>query len=108
MKTAKDAIKQIGLRIEKRREEFSMGNYQLADMCLVSPTYIAEVEWGARLPSLPVLKRISKALQMPPEEILTGKRAHPVYYADKRTLGRVEKALRFLKPFTFVYINRKN
>ena len=96
MKSIKNRIKQIGKRIEKERENFSMSNVELAKRCRLSPEYIAEVECGVRVPSFSALQRISRALQIPPEEILTGKRAHPIYYADKKTLVKLEKVINLL------------
>lgn len=84
----KEDIKKTGLIIEERRRDLSMSSVQLAEMCCLSPEYIAEVECGVRVPSYTALKRISKVLQTPPDIILLGVRLHPPHYADKK-LGQM-------------------
>jgi len=97
MKSIKNRIKQMGERIEKGRENSSMSNIELAKRCQLSPEYIAEVEIGVRVPSFSALQRISRALQIPPEEILTGKRAHTLHYTNEKTLVKIKKIINLLK-----------
>lgn len=97
VKKTKDFIKQVGLRIQDRRENFSMTNAQLSDICHLSKEYIAEVECGARVLSFTALKRISKALQIPPEIIITGGRFHPPHYTDKKTLATLRRIINMLE-----------
>lgn len=97
MKTIKNRIKEIGLRVKDKRESLLMSNLTLAEKCNLSPEYIAEVECGVRVLSFSALQRISKALKIPPEEILTGKKASPLHYADKKTLVKIKKIINLLK-----------
>lgn len=97
MKTIKNRLKQIGLRIENRRKNLCIDNVDLADRCRLSPGYIAEVECGFRVLSFSALKRISKVLKTSPEELLTGKRVNPLYCADEKTLVKIRKIINLLK-----------
>jgi transcriptional regulator with XRE-family HTH domain len=57
--------------IQTKREEKGITQRDLAQRAKVTPGYIAQLETGARKnPSLPVLRRLAKALGVPVTELL--------------------------------------
>ncbi len=63
--------KRFGAVIKKLREQHGMSQRDLAECVNVSGPYIAMLETGIRKnPSLPMLRRLAKALKVPVTELL--------------------------------------
>ena len=63
--------KRLSKVIQAKREEKGITQRDLAQRAKVTPGYIAQLETGLRKnPSLPVLRRLAKALGVPVTELL--------------------------------------
>jgi len=60
----------FGEKLRKIRKDKHMSQTDLAGSVGVDPTFISKLELGQRLPSLPVLLKLSRALDIPIEELL--------------------------------------
>lgn len=60
---------QIGKSIRKLRIELGLAQLELAERCGLTPSFLSLVENGRRRPSLAVIQRVAKALELP-EEVL--------------------------------------
>ncbi|MBF0570962.1 MAG: helix-turn-helix transcriptional regulator [Candidatus Omnitrophica bacterium] len=54
----------LGQKIRKRRKELGLKVYELANKVQVNPVYITQIEKHNKLPSLEVMERIIKALNL--------------------------------------------
>ena len=64
--------KAIGARMQALRRSRGMTQEQLAERTNITPVYMSQIETGARRASLPVMLRITKALDTHVEYLLTG------------------------------------
>jgi transcriptional regulator with XRE-family HTH domain len=60
----------LGDRLRRKRREHSFTQEELAEVSGVSQVMIAKIEQGRRQPRLPVLSRLSSALDIPLSELL--------------------------------------
>ena len=60
----------LGDRLRRKRQEHSLTQEELAHLADVSPVMIAKIEQGRRQPRMPVLTRLSAALDVPLSELL--------------------------------------
>jgi len=65
-------LTQIGIRISYLRKERHLSQLSLAMESLISPTYLCDLEAGRRNPSLQILARIAKGLDVSLEELFKG------------------------------------
>ncbi|WP_458407300.1 helix-turn-helix domain-containing protein [Anaerotignum sp.] len=63
----------IGSRIRKQREYLGYTREQLAEILEVTPKFCSDIELGVKGMSVPTLYKISKALRLSTDYILTGK-----------------------------------
>lgn len=62
----------IATALQVRRKARGLTTEQLAERSLCSPNMIKNVERGVRTPSLPMLGRLARALELTPAELLQG------------------------------------
>ena len=67
---AKWTSKSLGGKVKYYREQRALYQVELADIVGVSTGYIGSIEQGVRSPSLKLLKKIAKALKIPPKDLL--------------------------------------
>lgn len=65
-----DIRRQVGLNVRKVREELGLSQEGLAFDCGLHRTYISGVERGVRNPTVVVLAKIAKALNVPTARLL--------------------------------------
>lgn len=65
-----DTIALVGLRIRALRLERGLTQEELAVRAGLSQSHVSEHETGARVPKLPTLFRIARALDVEPGELL--------------------------------------
>ncbi len=63
----------LGSRLRRYRKERGMTMMVLAASAQCSQTFLSEVETGMLLPSVPMLQRLSRALQVSMSSLLDGK-----------------------------------
>lgn len=61
---------QIGERIKSIREFHGVTQAKLAEQINVTPSFISRIENGSSMPSIDYIRSISKALNVPPQDIL--------------------------------------
>ena len=60
-------LKQVFIRnLKKIRNSRGFSQMKLAELCDTSPNYVAEIEIGRRFPSLTLIERMGKVLQVEP------------------------------------------
>ena len=64
--------REIGARMQALRKARGMTQEQLAERTDITPVYLSQIETGTRRASLPVLLRITEALDTHVEYLLTG------------------------------------
>ena len=72
-----DIRKQVGLNLKRLRREKGWSQEDLADRCGLHRTYISGVERGIRNPTVLVLEKIAKTLEVEPAVLVekgTGKK----------------------------------
>lgn len=62
--------KSLGERVRFYRERRNLYQVELADITGVSTGYIGSIEQGVRSPSLKLLKKLARALKVPPKELI--------------------------------------
>lgn len=62
--------KLLGKRINMARKDSGMTGEKLAEMCNINPTYLRQLECGAKLPSLPMFVELCKVLRVSPSYLL--------------------------------------
>lgn len=78
MTSASENLEQAGLgarlgrRLRERRAELGRTLAQVAAAAGVTPGYVSSIESGASLPSLAVLARLTRALELPLADLLRG------------------------------------
>ncbi len=65
------ALKQFGQNLQILRKEKNLSQEQLAEIVGVNRTYLSLVESGHRNPTLRFLYRVTKALKVPSEQLLS-------------------------------------
>ncbi len=65
-----DIRQRVGLNVKRYRKERGLSQEGLAFECGVHRTYVSGVERGVRNPTVLVLERIAKALDVPPSCLL--------------------------------------
>ena len=56
----------LGKRIRLVRKEQGHTGEELAELCHISPTYLRQIESGAKIPSLPLFVKLCNALNVSP------------------------------------------
>ena len=79
-------IAYLGKSIKKEREFKKLTQEQLSEILDVSTHYIYELERGTRIPSLPLLIKISEVLGVSIDNLLSGT-SHEDDYADSKMLN---------------------
>ena len=69
---ARSLAARVGARLRKRRSELGRTLAEVAGEADVSVSYLSAVEHGGSVPSLPVLARITHALDVPIADVLRG------------------------------------
>lgn len=62
--------KSLGKRINNARKDRGMTGERLAEECNINPTYLRQIECGAKTPSLPMFVVLCKALRVSPSYLL--------------------------------------
>ena len=65
-----DIRRRVGLNVKRHRKERGFSQEGLALECGVHRTYVSGVERGIRNPTVVVLERIARALDVPPSRLL--------------------------------------
>lgn len=65
-----DVRRRVGLNVRKYREARGLSQEAFADHCGLHRTYISGVERGIRNPTVVVLDRIARALEVPAGSLL--------------------------------------
>ena len=65
-----DIRKRVGKNVSRVRREKGWSQEKLAFECGLHRTYISGVERGIRNPTVVVLEKIAKALEIPPKNLL--------------------------------------
>ncbi|MBS5905276.1 MAG: helix-turn-helix transcriptional regulator [Acetobacteraceae bacterium] len=60
----------VGKNVRRLREARGLSQEAFADFCKLHRTYLSGVERGARNPTLAVLERIARALDVPAADLL--------------------------------------
>ena len=90
----------MGERIRRAREDARLTQERLAEICMLSTAHMGHIERGTRLPSLEAVFRISKALHVSIDYLLSGSVS-----SDDTLLCNINAILRSsekLKPKTIV------
>lgn len=77
--------KKMGEKIRKARIRRHMTQEKLAELCLLSCAHIGHIERGTRIPSLETVFRISQALEVSVDHLLSGSFSNEnntIYYLD--------------------------
>lgn len=64
--------KQLGMRIRYLRKQLEMSIEDLALECEVNRNYLSDVERGTRNPTIEIISRIAKGLNITLEELFRG------------------------------------
>jgi transcriptional regulator with XRE-family HTH domain len=83
--------KEIGERIRALRLERGMPQVELARLLSVHQTNISAMERGTRALTIHQILKLSRALKVPTDEILTGTRTRQDGHVDRRFLRRLQK-----------------
>ena len=62
--------KLLGRRINTSRKNQGITGEELAELCNINPTYLRQIESGAKTPSLPMFVLICEKLQVSPSYLL--------------------------------------
>lgn len=64
--------KEVGKRISKRRKELGLKQRQVNELAELSDKYLSNIETARSIPSIDVLMRICKVLEVTPDYFLVG------------------------------------
>ena len=64
--------KEVGKRISKRRKELGLKQRQVNELAELSDKYLSNIETARSIPSIDVLMRICKVLEVTPDYCLVG------------------------------------
>ena len=67
--TVSEYIK-LGAKIRYYRQLMGINQSELAEIVCISPQYLSKIECGRRIPSIPIMAAIAKALNMSIAELL--------------------------------------
>lgn len=67
-----DLVEIFGRNVREARSQLGWTQEQLALECGLKRTYLTEIEGGKRNPTLNVVDRIAKALEISPSDLLRG------------------------------------
>ena len=67
--------RQFGKNVRYWRIKRGLSQEEFADRADLHPTYVSGIETGKRNPTLRIVERISTALEVRPEQLLTGRDA---------------------------------
>ena len=62
--------KRLGRRIRSARKDRGLTGEKLAEACNINPTYMRQIESGAKTPSLPMFVTICRELKVSPNYLL--------------------------------------
>ena len=62
--------KLLGKRINTARKDRGITGEQLSEACNINPTYLRQIECGARIPSLPMFVTLCRELRVSPTYLL--------------------------------------
>ena len=65
-----DMRRRVGLNLKRLREARELSQEELAFSCGLHRTYVSGIERGVRNPTVKVLERIAKALEVPTARLL--------------------------------------
>ncbi len=65
LKNERAILKQLADRVKVLREQHEISQEELAFLCEIDRTYISKIERGIANPSLLVLQKVAKALNIP-------------------------------------------
>ena len=65
-----DVRARVGLNVQRARRERGLSQEELAHRAAVHQTYLSGVERGTRNPTIVVLDRIARALDLDPAELM--------------------------------------
>lgn len=65
-----DICKRMGATVAKLRRERGLSQEEFADQAGIHRTYISDIERGARNPTIRVVERIARALEVQPGSLL--------------------------------------
>ena len=65
----KEELALIGRRIREERKAAKLSQAALAERINLSPQYISHIENGYKMPSMEVVLKVMKVLQIPPERM---------------------------------------
>lgn len=66
-----DVRKRLGLRLQRLRQERGLSQEELADRSGLHRTYVSGVERGVRNPTITVLEKLAKGLELPLQDLVT-------------------------------------
>ena len=69
-----DVRRRLGLNLKKLREEQGFSQESFADHCGLHRTYISGIERGVRNPTVVILDKIAKGLEVPAGQLLDDSR----------------------------------
>jgi transcriptional regulator with XRE-family HTH domain len=70
-----DVRRRVGLNLKKLREEQGFSQESFADHCGLHRTYISGIERGVRNPTVVIIDKIARALNVPAGQLLREARA---------------------------------
>jgi transcriptional regulator with XRE-family HTH domain len=71
-----DVRRRVGLNLKRFRDEKGFSQEAFADHCGLHRTYISGIERGVRNPTVLILEKIAKALNIPAAELLHEVKGH--------------------------------
>ena len=81
--------KQIGLRLRRKREQAGYTREKLAELCSLSPRFIANIEFGDATFSLDSLMSMCRVLSCASDDLLFGDSRDADIWAD--TVDKIQK-----------------
>ena len=81
--------KQIGLRLRRKREQAGYTREKLAELCSLSPRFIANIEFGDATFSLDSLMSMCRVLSCASDDLLFGDSRDADIWAD--TIDKIQK-----------------
>lgn len=73
----------LGKRLASTRKERNLTQEKLAEMTNLANNYISNIENSRSIPSLETLVKLCEALEITPNDLLTGASEQSEYYMDK-------------------------
>jgi transcriptional regulator with XRE-family HTH domain len=79
--------KQIGIAVRARRRDLGLSQEVIAERVGIAPQFLGRIERGMTFPSVPTLMGLSRALALPPGQLLPGAHQEQAPVADKAIPG---------------------